>query len=301
MSGLQLWMLSFALVGAGIGCLVWWLVPAQPDAVQALDRLAPTPHRPATAGASSSQPGGVETRLGLWALRRLPSVLWHNPPRRDLALMGKPLHLFYGEKLVFVATAAVGVPLLAGIFSITVPMPIAVPAAATLLGMFVAWFLPDGNLADAAKRARSEFRQALGSYVDLVALERNAGGSGTRAALENAARVGDAWPFRRIGDALSRSRYSGTSAWDALHELAQEQGLADLDDLADIMRLAGEEGSQVVETLRARSAELRHAILAEQQARANVIGERMVVPSVLMALTFVAILLIAGLLRLSAG
>jgi Flp pilus assembly protein TadB len=215
--------------------------------------------------------------------------------------MGKPLHVFYGEKLVFLATAALGIPLVASVFSVTFPMPFAVPASATLLGMFLAWFLPDGNLADAAKQARSQFRQALGSYVDLVALERNAGGAGTRAALENAARVGDSWPFRRIGDALSRSRYSGTTAWDALHEVAQEQGLADLDDLADIMRLAGEEGSQVVDTLRARSAELRHAILAEQQARANVVGERMVVPSILMALVFVAILLIAGLLRLTTG
>ena len=116
--------------------------------------------------------------------------------------------------------------------------------------MFLAWFLPDGNLSDAAKKARVEFRRALGSYVDLVALERNAGGSGTRQALENAARVGDAWPFHRIGDALARSRYSGDTAWDALHDLAAEHGLTDLDDLADIMRLAGEEGSQVVDTLR---------------------------------------------------
>ncbi|MCC6497184.1 MAG: type II secretion system F family protein [Propionibacteriaceae bacterium] len=301
MSGLQAWMLSFALIGAGIGCLVWWLVPAQPDPVQALDRLAPTTHRPITTSPAAGQRGGVETRLGLWAMRRLPGALWRNPPRRDLAVMGKALHVFYGEKLVFLATAAIGIPLVASVFSVTFPMPVAVPASATLLGMFLVWFLPDGNLADAAKQARSQFRQALGSYVDLVALERNAGGAGTRAALENAARVGDSWPFRRIGDALSRSRYSGTTAWDALHEVAQEQGLADLDDLADIMRLAGEEGSQVVDTLRARSAELRHAILAEQQARANVVGERMVVPSILMALVFVAILLIAGLLRLTAG
>ena len=300
MNALQLWMLAGGLAGAGVACLVWWLVPAHPDPVQALERLSP-PVRRAPAVEAKPAPDGLEHRLGLWAMRRLPAGLWSNAPRRDLALMGKPLHVFYGEKVVFVSTAAVGVPLLSWIFSLTVPMPIAVPVGATLLAMFLAWFLPDGNLSDAAKKARVEFRRALGSYVDLVALERNAGGSGTRQALENASRVGDSWPFRRIGDALARSRYSGDTAWDALHDLAQEQGLADLDDLADIMRLAGEEGSQVVDTLRNRSAELRHAILAEDQAHANIVGERMVVPSILMAFTFVAILLVPGLLRLGAG
>jgi hypothetical protein len=300
MSALQLWMLAGALVGGGLACLLWWLVPAHPDPIQALDRIAPTVHRIPTPQASPDR-AGLEQRLGLWAMRRLPARLWANAPRRDLALVGKPLHVFYGEKVVFVATAAVGVPLLSWTLSRTWPMPLAVPIGATALAMFVCWFLPDGNLSDAAKKSRVEFRRALGSYVDLVALERNAGGSGTRQALENAARVGDSWPFRRIEDTLSRSRYSGDTAWDALHDLAQDQNLADLDDLADIMRLAGEEGSQVVDTLRARSAELRHAILAEDQAHANIVGERMVVPSILMAFTFVAILLIPGLLRLAAS
>ena len=32
--------------------------------------------------------------------------------------------------------------------------------------------------------------------------------------------------------------------WEALHGLAEELGLPELDDLADIMRLSGEEGAQ---------------------------------------------------------
>jgi Flp pilus assembly protein TadB len=300
MNTLQLWLLAGALAGGGLASLLWWLVPAQPDPGQAVERLTQTGHRPTSALPAPAGRPSLEQRLGLWAMRRLPDRLWRNAPARDLALMGKPLHVFYGEKVIFVVLCAVGVPLVGWMLSFTVAMPVAVPAGVTVLAMFVAWFLPDGNLADAAKKARVEFRRALGSYVDLVALERNAGGSGTRQALENAARVGDSWPFRRIGDALARSRYSGDTAWDALSELAQEQGLADLDDLADIMRLAGEEGSQVVDTLQARSAELRHTILAEDQAQANVVGERMVMPTIGMAFTFVATLLIPALLRLTA-
>ncbi len=297
MSALQLWMLAGGLAGAGVACLVWWLVPAHPDPIQALERLS-SPTRRAPAAEPRPASGGLEHRLGLWAMRRLPARLWSNAPRSDLALMGKPLHVFYGEKVVFVATAATGLPLLAWIFSLTVAMPIAVPAGATLLAMFLAWFLPDGNLSDAAKKARVEFRRALGSYVDLVALERNAGGSGTRQALENAARVGDAWPFRRIGDALARSRYSGDTAWDALHDLAAEQGLNDLDDLADIMRLCGEEGAQVYDTLRAKASASRNALLTTDQAEANDTGERMFIPASLTAVVFLAILLVPAIFRL---
>ena len=106
MSTLQLWMLSGALVGAGLASLVWWLVPAHPDPVQALERISPPVRRiPVPEARTDGDRSRLESRLGLWAMRRLPSRLWANAPRRDLALMGKPLHVFYGEKVVFVATA----------------------------------------------------------------------------------------------------------------------------------------------------------------------------------------------------
>ena len=79
------------------------------------------------------------------------------------------------------------------IFSWTLPMPITVPVGGDPAGMFAGWFLPDGNVRRRQK-ARAEFRRALGSYIDLVALERHGGGSGTRQAMENAAEVGDAGP-----------------------------------------------------------------------------------------------------------
>ena len=299
MTALQAWMLAGVLVAGGVACLVWWLAPAQPDLGDVLARLAPKAAQPPQA----VSPGGgddVAQRLGLWAMRRLP-VGRLRVPEADLLLLGKPVHVFYGEKILFVALAIVGVPLLTWLFTLTFAIPLYVPVGFTLAAAAVAWWLPNQNTADAAAKARVEFSRALVSYVDLVALERNAGGSGTRQALENAARVGDSWQYRRLADELARTRFAGETPWAGMAGLAEQLKLPDLADLADIMRLAGEEGSQVYETLRARSSALRSAMLAADQAKANAIGERMTIPTTAMAMVFIAIIITPAILRLIAG
>ncbi len=170
-----------------------------------------------------------------------------------------------------------------------------------LVGALLGWLVPNGNLAAAAADARLEFNRALGSYVDLVALERSAGGSAARQALENAAEIGDSWPFRRISDELARSRFSGEPPWDAIHHLADELGLPVLDDVADIMRLAGAEGSQVYDTLRARSVALRSALLTAEQAKAKALSTRMTIPTTLMAIAFCVLVVTPAILRLITG
>ena len=87
--------------------------------------------------------------------------------------------------------------------------------------------------------------------------------------MELAAGVGDTWPFRRISEELAHSRFSGEQPWDALHHLADELAITDLDDLADIMRLCGEEGAPVYDTLRARSAATRNALLSADLTRSQ--------------------------------
>ncbi len=96
--------------------------------------------------------------------------------------------------------------------------------------------------------------------------------------------------FIRLREQLVRARLSGTPPWDGLHALAVELGLPELSDLADIMRLSGEEGAAVAATLRARSRGLRVALLAQEQTRANEDSERMVIPVALLGLIFLIIL-----------
>lgn len=170
------------------------------------------------------------------------------------------MHRFFGEKVLF---AVVGLVIPFALMILFAAVGLAVPVffaimGALLLGSLM-FFLPDYNVRDDAAKARTEFGRALASYIDLVALERNAG-SGPRQAMEIAAGIGDAWVFRRIGEAgpLALVR---PAPWDALRKLSDDLGLPELADLADIMRLSGEEGAQVYTTLRARSQSMRTAEL----------------------------------------
>ena len=300
MNALQLWILVGLMVSGGLVAIAWYFAPAQPDLADVLGRIAPATgtHQP------PAEPSGypeLADRLGLWAMRRLPGRIWGRTPQRDLAILGRSTHRFYGEKLLFALIVAAGVPLLVAIFSMTFVVPTAVTVGAILIGTLFGWLVPNGNVATAAGEARLDFNRALGSYVDLVALERSAGGSAARQALENAAEIGDSWPFRRVRDELARSRFSGEPPWDAIHHLADELGLPALDDVADIMRLAGDEGSQVYDTLRARSTALRSALLAAEQTKANALSGRMAIPTTLMAIVFCVILVTPAVLRLAAG
>jgi len=292
-SELTLMVAAGALVGLGITLVVLWFVPAQPDLVDALNRIThqrPT-HQP-------PMPTSGRERLGLWALRVLPPGLWVRTPTRELALLRIPIARFYGEKLTFFGLGLVLPQLLGVLFSLLgLGVPFAVPVLASVGLAVVMFFLPNYNAIDDARRARSEFARALGAYIDLVALERN-NGTGVRQAMEAAAAVGDSWVYRRLSEELTRSRWSGVPPWDALHTLAAELGLPELDDFADIMRLSGEEGASIYATLRARSAAMRTAMLHDEIAQANAVGERMTIPGSLLGVIFMALLVAPSLLRM---
>lgn len=297
MTALQLWMLAGVLGMAGVACLVWYLAPAEPDLADVVGRLSPTA---AVRGDGRADDALTLTdRVGLWMVGRAPSG-WLKVPVQDLALLGRPIHVFYAEKLLVVVVAAIAIPVATSAL-LLVGVPVYVPVVLTAVGAFLAWFWPNQALRENAAQARAEFTAALGAYVDLVALERKAGGSGIRQALENAAQVGDSWPFRRISDALTRSRFAGVGAWDALSELATELNLPELDEFADLMRLAGEESTQIYDSLRARSAELRAAKMTAELAKANAADERMAFPIVAMTVIFTAIIMAPALFRLLTG
>ena len=293
-TGLQFMVLAGGLVGLGVALLLIRLVPAQPDLADALARL--TPARPAPS--ATTQGVGGKERLGLWAMRVLPPGLWVRTPRRELALLRIPLARFYGEKLTFAGLGLVIAPLLGWFLELLgLGLPIAVPELGSLGLAAVMFFLPNYNAVDEARKARLEFTRALGAYIDLVALERN-NGAGVRQSMEASAQVGDSWVFTRLAEELTRSRWSGLPPWDALHALADELGLPELDDFADIMRLSGEEGASVYANLRARSAAMRTAMLNDEITEANAVGERMTIPGSLLGVIFMALLVAPSLLRM---
>ncbi|MBJ7353941.1 MAG: type II secretion system F family protein [Thermoleophilaceae bacterium] len=295
-TGLQVALLGGAFLGLGVVLLIARLLPAEPDLAEALSRLTPARGRANTLGPVTTAKG--KERLGVWAIKALPPTVWIKTPTRELALLRIPLARFYGDKLVMALMGLAIPPLLAFFFEqIGLGFPVAIPAIASVGLAVVMFFLPNYNAVDEARKARLEFARALGAYIDLVALERN-NGSGVRQAMESAAEVGDSWVFTRISEELTRSRWSGQPPWDALHALADELGLPELDDFADIMRLSGEEGASVYTNLRARSAAMRTAMLNDEISEANAVGERMTIPGSLLGVIFMALLVAPSLLRM---
>jgi hypothetical protein len=278
---LSIVLLLGGVAGFGVALVVAQLVPAAPDLPAALERL--TTQRPPPPGVAAV---GLQDRLGRALLVHSTSIPGLRPPRRELAILGLQPHEWLGEKALLAVIGLALPPFLATLLDVLgVGLPWLVPTMASV-GLSALFFtLPSVTLRERAAAAREDFARAVGAYVELVALERLAG-SGTTQALENASHVGQSWVFERIREELLRSRLSGTAPWRSLSQLAEELGVPELGDFSDIMRLAGEEGAQVYEALRARSRSLRTAMLMRDQARANATSERMVMPVALLALCF---------------
>jgi tight adherence protein C len=268
---------ALALVGAGFGgavfLLIWRLAAPRPSALVELGRFDAHHDRLTRSGIN----GATSTRPG-WQLRtgaRLAAALDRSGVglprlRQDLALTGYSLEWALGRKaiagaagFVLVAGTALGLQLTSGI-----TLPAGVPvvlALATGLGLS---FLTDLEAHRQAARRHREFRRALGTYLDLVALEM-AGSAAPTEALPNAARVGTGWPMALLRDALWRATLSGTDQWQALTDLGERIGVGELRDLGSLVRLVGRDGARVRTTLTARAATMRRRELAEAEGLAG--------------------------------
>lgn len=291
-------LLALSVVGGaagGLGVLVAVreFVPERPDLARALARLdQPTSSiqtPPAQAGRSTLN------RLQRRLAGRLVGVV--PVPEAELRLLGRPVEAHLASKVAF---AVLGFLLPAAMMSVLAlvgaGLPPAVPLLVSLAGAVVSFFVPDLVLRGQAEEARAEFRQAVGAYLELVALERAADG-GPADALERAAMVGRGWAFTRISDALARSRLVGAPPWNALADLAAEIGADDLRDLADIVALAGEDGAAIYDTLAAKAASLRSRSIADAHAESNAASEKLTLPAVGLGLGFLLLVCYPALAR----
>lgn len=295
MTGLQLAMLSGALLLAGVASLIGWAMPANVHLKDAIGRLQPLPTiAPPTAGGRRD----TETTIGAWAQRHLPAALWGTSPAKDLALLGRTTASLYGSKIISAAIGLTIIPITSLILTLLGwSVPLGIPAIGSVALAAVMWFLPSNELRDKARKAREEFSYALGAFVEMVALERLSGATVPQALL-HAADTGDSWVFDRIAAVLRRTQYTGQSPWDVLADMGTALDLPDLVDLADIMRLGGSDGTRVYDSLRARAATMRNVTLNNQISRANQASERIAVPVALLVFVLALTLITPALLRM---
>lgn len=215
---------------------------------------------------------------------------------RALALAGVTPQEHAGEKvlLALVGAAVPGVVGATAVFALGVGPGI--PVGAAVVGAVVGFFVPDLLLRRREPDVRADASEALFTFFDLVTLERLSNASASQA-LASAASMSDVPLFTAIRDALDRARLEQRPPWAELKRLADELGLPELADIADVMRL-DEHGASLAGTLRARVGELRDAHLNQQKVAAHALNERLTVWMVLPAIVFALAFLAPPLLRL---
>ncbi len=290
--------LAGALAGLGAAIMLAWAAPAHPDLAGALDRLDPSraPAPPVAAGADTD----LTDRLGVWIQRHLP-IAWTRTPAADLAVLGIPTARYLGQRAAFFGVGLVFPTLFTAVLAaFGWALPFTVPVLAGLVFGAVLSLVPAHNAKSDAAVAREEFTRAVGAFTDLTALERQAG-AGTTQALESAAAVGDSWVFVRIREELAHARWAGKPPWDALSDLGTTLQVPGLADLGDIMRMSGEQGVAVYDSLRARAASNRDAVLAADHARANRASEALTMPTAALGIIFLGLLATPAVIRIALG
>lgn len=296
MTILQLGLLGGGLIGLAAALLLWRLAPARPDLADTFDRLSPRPvvtQQTTVAAVDNTQ------RLGQLVMRWLPIHLWPRTPVRELAILRIPVSQYWGQKASFALLGLLVPPIGTAVISIAgIQLPLSVPLLGSVILAAAASLFPDYLVHTQAKQARVDFTRALAAYIDLVALESRTGAKGPRQVLETAADTGDSWVFRRISEELRRSRLNESTPWSALSGLSDELGLPLLREVADVMRLAGDEGAAVYSSLRSRAAAVRNTLMNEDLAAANRDGQGLSAPVAVLALIFMAFLVIPPMVQI---
>ncbi len=274
-----------AAVGLGLFLVVREALPAAPALGPALRRL----HQPPGTGRATT--GRGPDWIGGFAR-------WLRPPHRQLALLDRTPEQ-YALSLLLSALVGLATPTFLGavLFLGGVSVPLAVPLLGSLGMAFVAALIAHRSVLTRADAARDEFRQAVCTYLDLVALQLSAA-HGPVQALERAATVCDGWVFDRIRESLRIAQMQMHSPWDELRELADRIGIPELGDVGAIMRSSGSEGAQVHDTLRSRADSLRDQIRTDNLARAEAITSRLDIPGSLLVFVLLGFAVYPFLARL---
>jgi Flp pilus assembly protein TadB len=274
----------------GLGCwmVISELIPTGPSLRAAIDRLT-------SSGGKADDQALFPVRLG----RHLSAVApWLPVPLTDLRLLGRDPAEWLARKVSYGALGLAFAPALSTLAVLGGhSLPWTIPVGGTLVLGCVMFFLPDLVTRFDAKQKRVDFRYALTSYLDLVALERSAGAAPTEA-LEAAAEAGGGWAFGRISAALDQARKASRPPWDGLARLADEIDISELGDLAEIAEVAGQEGATILQTLSARAESMRSQALAGTKAQAGARSTTMVLPIALLAGGFLVLLIFPDFYRL---
>lgn len=275
------------LLGLALFTAIYPLLPARPRLAVTLGEIdrTMTDESEGTSGKIA-----IQDKAGSWAIKHLPECMGMKADASDLQITGTTAtgHTWtkiYSATFMFVSLL---------VLSLSAQLVLAVPLGLTLAGTtaltIAAWLSPDWELKSKAAKARAQFARGVAIFVELVAAERRRDAP-PAVALENAALVGDTWIFQRIRQELVRARYDKVQPWDALERFAEKIKVPELGDASRIMRLSGDRGASVYESLRALGRGLRVRMLNEQAATESTASDKMSNIVFMVAAAFMVILL----------
>ncbi len=218
----------------------------------------------------------------------------------DLAICERTPAKFAQDRLAWTAIGATPGVLALGL-SPTGAISVLTPAVGLLLlvaGAVGGWVFSVFDLRSDAEKKRREFRHALSSYLELVAILQ-AGGAGVMSALYDGATIGRGSAFRHLKTALSAAQARREPPWDTLGVLGERLGVIELIELQQSMTLAGE-GAAVRDSLRAKAEAIREKDRAQQESEAEKKSESMLLPVVMVFAGFLLLIGYPALAGLSA-
>jgi tight adherence protein C len=292
-----------AIIGLGLFLLVFGLVPQRVPLsrrVAAFDAGAS-----ASRAAGASVPGrGAESaltrRVGQAVVQFCAEQGWQLPSlRANLRLVGRSVENYLGTKVLLGLFGLLFAPIAFALLTITgIHLSFIIPVWLGLLFGAVFFFLPDLELRNKVASMRRDFRHAIGSFLDLVAMNL-AGGRGVPEALLSASEIGSGWAFWRIREALMNARITGQTPWQALGALGDEVRVDELKDLASALGLVADDGAKIRESLASRAVSLRRRELADLQGQAGERSQSMLVAQMLLCAAFLVFLMFPAVASLT--
>lgn len=280
-----------AMLGLGIAMVLRGLLPARAavaDTVQRYEQTVERPRREVVSEARTKRP--VLTSIGealSSAAERIGSPLART---EDLSVLARSRDSYLASTgLSAVGLAAIGAVAASLLPRLGLRLPAVAAVATAVCGGLVGVIVPAVELRRAAERERTYFLRGLSCWLELVAMAQ-AGGMGVESALQSSSEISHDRTFLRLRRALERAHLAGTP-WQALGQLGKDLGIAELEELASTLSLAGTEGARVRSSLVAKSASLRRRQMAEAEAEANATTERLFLPSVVLMIAFMIFLM----------
>ena len=261
-----------ALVGAAVACAVAAVAPRPVGLARRVGRATGELDVPETAAERLR----VRLQQGVG-----PSLL------QDLEITGTTTEAFVVRRLQWMAGLGALALVLGPLAVAAVGFPVVLLPLFVVVATAGGWPLAGRELTQRAADRRREARLSVSEWLQLTANMMLAGTS-LEQAMAAAARAGTGWTFDAMQEAFARAIDRGHSFPEALDELGTSIALTTLREIATEIRLTLDRGAPVAEAIAARARRLRQDELHTQLAEAESASERVAVPLVGLALTFLA-------------